>query len=747
MSNPPTLGEIFDEIRIPQADQDILVVKYEITDTASLKAKWTQVKNDHSLKNCLDDLNALVCYLRRHTKFDADDFLKFVIKYANKPKKNSYNRDRSESEFRLHPQGFDPSDETTEEEEDGIDVIKDSREGPEELEFDGTVFKKGHCYFHKHSEDQPLIVVGIRSLEKDVLDPKAHCSMIVPVSETFLGRGEDGRSEVYSTKFVQVRSIKNSIPLAELSEGVSEPKLMPKIIYQAQKEGSKRSFAYEYDGSNPVGLRGNKRNIELFCGSGGMHLGYKAAGFKTVKAIDKDEMAIKTFCRNNPEDAAAAQEICVLEFIQNDLSSLGSVEVLHASSPCQGFSSANRRATNVELTDKDKANNELAMTFPAALGESKSLVGIFENVPGIWSKRGMPYLRRMLFELVDMNYMFRTMVLNGTDAIRLSKPRAFLTVLHSQPSPSLITACDYGDPQSRPRFFIFAARHFVRLPLPPPRTHVDPHKKTSVSRTPWMTTGNALEIFSMVPPNHFPNMSIRKKSGITPGEQDTVLLEKDKIASALRAGGPAIFHYIPDTEGKPQCITVREAAALQSYPNDYKFLGKKTQQYKQAGNSVPCCLAKAVAQAAALSVRHRQKQQLSWAISEIPNDETRGTIILRTLKTHESRIMRHCKTPLPIAHCHRLIFSCAATALRETQQHNKVQGDDASKDDDNGDQDVPICTCLSLRLGVSSGSSLSILYTSAAATSSSSLLDDDCHHDDDWTRRRRRHRGVVVNNG
>lgn len=103
---------------------------------------------------------------------------------------------------------------------------------------------------------------------------------------------------------------------------------------------------------------------------------------------------------------------------------------------------------------------------------------------------------------------------------------------------------------------------------------------------------------------------VRKKCNITPGDQGTVQLEKDKVASAVRAGGPGIFHYHPDAKGNPQCITVREAAALQSYPNDYRFFGGMTNQYKQVGNSVPCCLAKALAQAAALSLRHIYREEL-----------------------------------------------------------------------------------------------------------------------------------------
>lgn len=425
-----SLGELFEKIKIRQVDRDILV-NNGVKDKASLKTKWEQVKSKTTDFAGLHDktvaqVSCVVGFLQQHDRIDLSQFGSFMAEFWSKREKSSIasferKEEGQDNEFHLPPQGFDPSDDPTEEEEDGLDFITDADGGPEEIEFDEMIFKKGHCYHLKHSEDQPVLV-GIRTLEKDLFEPKAYCSLIIPISDTFLGQDEDGISEAYGMEHVQVRSIKGPIQLSELSPSET-PKLMPNVVYQTQKQGSKRSFAYYFDndGSNRIGLRESMRDIELFCGSGGMHLGYKAAGFKTVKAIDKDAFAIKTFRHNNPHVKAAAQEVCVNKFIDEDLVNFETVEVLHASSPCQGFSSANRHAANGGiLTESDKKNNELVMSFPKALRENQSLIGVFENVPGIWSKRGMPYLRRMLLELVQMRYQFRTMVLNGKDACRTS---------------------------------------------------------------------------------------------------------------------------------------------------------------------------------------------------------------------------------------------------------------------------------------------------------------------------------------
>jgi site-specific DNA-cytosine methylase len=158
-------------------------------------------------------------------------------------------------------------------------------------------------------------------------------------------------------------------------------------------------------------------------------------------------------------------------------------------------------------------------------------------------------------------------------------------------------ARDYGDPQARKRFFIFAACHFVTLPQPPAATHGDPSlaKENGVRGLPWTTTGDVLEIFSMVPNGFFPNMNDRKKSTLQPGDNDYEEIVADKQSLTVRASGPAIFHYLKNEEGKRQCVSVREAAAIQGYPNTYEFFGSLMDKYKQVGNSVPSGLATAIA--------------------------------------------------------------------------------------------------------------------------------------------------------
>lgn len=142
----------------------------------------------------------------------------------------------------------------------------------------------------------------------------------------------------------------------------------------------------------------------------GMHLGYEEEGFKTLQAIEYNEVAVKTFEHNN----AGVPTYCgdIREFLkqmEEDPSfraSLGRIDAIHTSSPCQGFSKANRSGGQ-----NDEANNELAYTFPDLLRLTGALVGSFENVEGMWSRKGMPYLRKVLIDCIELGYQVRVKIL------------------------------------------------------------------------------------------------------------------------------------------------------------------------------------------------------------------------------------------------------------------------------------------------------------------------------------------------
>ena len=87
-----------------------------------------------------------------------------------------------------------------------------------------------------------------------------------------------------------------------------------------------------------------------------MHLGYEEEGFTTVQAIEYNEAAVKTFKHNNPDVPVFHGDI--RDFIakmEDDeyRKSMGRIDVIHTSSPCQGFSKANRNGGQNDDANKD----------------------------------------------------------------------------------------------------------------------------------------------------------------------------------------------------------------------------------------------------------------------------------------------------------------------------------------------------------------------------------------------------------
>ena len=126
--------------------------------------------------------------------------------------------------------------------------------------------------------------------------------------------------------------------------------------------------------------------IDLFCGSGGLSLGFNRAGFKCELAIDFDKSCIETFIYNHP-NIDKTRILC--DNIQNQTNELWSkfniihdeIDILCGGPPCQGFSTANRQ----RLIDDPR--NKLYKEFIKSVNVFKPKLTLMENVSGIFHKR------------------------------------------------------------------------------------------------------------------------------------------------------------------------------------------------------------------------------------------------------------------------------------------------------------------------------------------------------------------------
>ncbi|CAB9510756.1 methyltransferase [Seminavis robusta] len=330
--------------------------------------------------------------------------------------------------------------------DDGADTTKPRAETPRVICYNDRDYHEKKCYHVDHDGKNLIMgIVGFFSITE------AKCVLVRPFSDTILGMQVDGVDYDPTTwepsPYVQIDQALDPVALGRLGEECSEVPILPELIYKVSMPGEWLHFAYRHNHKRQIsGKRtGDIRLVDLFAGAGIMSHGLnKNYGVETVCAVELNKNAKIAFEMNHPE-CTRVECMDVRDWnrkCENDKAykaALGIILWIHASPPCQGCSGANRNGGK-----NDKANNELSFEFVKAVQIHKPVFATFENVPGMWVKKNRHYLLNILRSLMQEGYQVRCCWLK---------------------------ASDYGDPQARPRLFIFAARSFAYLPSLPKKTH------------------------------------------------------------------------------------------------------------------------------------------------------------------------------------------------------------------------------------------------------------------------------------
>lgn len=312
---------------------------------------------------------------------------------------------------------------------------------------------------------------------------------------------------------------------------------------------------------NKTNGKGRPTVLSLFSGGGGLDLGFETAGFDTVVCVDNDPESCKTLRFNRPEWHVFETDI-------RQFRPAGSFDVVIGGPPCQGFSTAGKG-------NPDDARNFLWKEYFRIVRETSPHALVLENVSGMLMRKNVHHAEGFLSRLARLGYLAEYAILD---------------------------AADFGVPQQRRRLFIVAGRGWKpKLPVPSPRTRR-------------VTAKEAIHdlLKRKDAPNHEPNNHARHVAArwakLREGEVDPNYrrgrIYSDRPSPTIRAGGGfgprgdhlAGFHP-PIHYAVPRQLTVREAARVQSFPDDWIFCGSKTAQGRQVGNAVPPLLAKAVAAA------------------------------------------------------------------------------------------------------------------------------------------------------
>jgi DNA (cytosine-5)-methyltransferase 1 len=376
-----------------------------------------------------------------------------------------------------------------------------------------------------------------------------------------------------------------------------------------------------------------KTSLELFTGAGGLALGLSGAGFTHVAVIERDPIACQTIRSNQ---AAGIRPATDWPLAEEDVSSIDftkykGVDLLAGGPPCQPFA----------ISGKRRAHSDDRNMFPEmirAVREIQPPAVLIENVTGLLRGRLERYFEYLLLQLRFPTVEKRRGETWPSHLVRLRR------LSHRQPPDGVtydvhdrvLQAADFGVPQRRERVFIVAFRSDLEIAWKfPAATHsldallweqwvsgdywrrhsVAPQQRPGLHamyakrverlksrpRTllaPWLTIRDALRGLSLPAPRHdscgVPNHVYVPGARVYPSHTGSPL---DMPAKTLKAGAhgvPGGENILITPDGAIRYFTIRECARLQTFPDNYAFVGTWKSLVRQVGNAVPVALVERV---------------------------------------------------------------------------------------------------------------------------------------------------------
>ncbi len=329
---------------------------------------------------------------------------------------------------------------------------------------------------------------------------------------------------------------------------------------------------------------------DLFCGAGGFTKGLEQAGLECVLGAEYNEYAVEAYRKNFKHNclkidlSSKKNQDIVAKKLKN-----AGVDLVVGGPPCQGFSIfGNRRFVNTKKwkVAQDERNN-LVYAFANIVVKSDAPWFIMENVPAILSARNGEYIKTIQDFFKKNGYRTEYKVIN---------------------------AADYGVPQLRYRFILIGTKTDLTIPWPKPKYYENPESWQQKYRS----IGEVLTDLSdeksynkyknHQPPRHS-DIVKERFSYIEEGKKMNVDILPERLKLGIKTGKPVsnfsnIFYRLD--RNKPACtivpghnalpvhptlnrtLTVREAARIQTFPDEFEFVGPIINQCLQVGNAFPC---------------------------------------------------------------------------------------------------------------------------------------------------------------
>lgn len=347
----------------------------------------------------------------------------------------------------------------------------------------------------------------------------------------------------------------------------------------------------------------NLLGLELFAGGGGLLLGASLAGIRHAAAVEYNQQACDTLRRNG------------VNVIQSDVRAVDynqftGIDIITGGPPCQPFSVGGRAEGHADPRDMFPAFTEVVSRLaPKAF--------LLENVKGLTRPSFRDY-----FELIRLRLAYPRVVAregeSWQDHLRRLRQQVTDTDLQYNITYAVVDAADYGVPQHRHRVFMVGFRSDLNTHwIPPEPTHSGqalrltqesgeywerhqiPTGKAIPKRSatgdpellPWRTVREALTGLPEPGSEDILNHESRPGAKVYPGHTGSCIDAPSKALKSGSHGVPGGENMIRYQDGSVRYYTVREAARIQGFPDDYVLEGSWTEAMRQIGNAVPVGLA------------------------------------------------------------------------------------------------------------------------------------------------------------
>lgn len=384
-----------------------------------------------------------------------------------------------------------------------------------------------------------------------------------------------------------------------------------------------------------------KQFIDLFCGAGGFSHGLEMAGFECVGGIELNETIAKTHQLNHKHSKTISGDIRNIppkEYAK--IIGINHVDVIIGGPPCPTFSTigdAKIRSVTGKPTSEDP-RNQLFLEYLKYVDYFRPEIFVIENVPNFITK----YKGKIFNTAVEIiENIGKDKTTDGQGIYEVEKPVQVLNAVY------------YGVPQTRRRMMLVAHKKTgIQFEYPKPTHYYDQKDEESKKLKPCTTVKDAIGDLPTITDNWrvsempyskkenltefqkimrkpgngetlknnicrmsndrakrvFPHMSQGSKYMDLPKEIRQILpfredIFKDRLKrlvmdepswTVIAHIGMDGYMYIHPTENRT--LSVREAARIQSFPDDFEFVGNQQDTYVQVGNAVPPLLGKAIGQ-------------------------------------------------------------------------------------------------------------------------------------------------------